>query len=57
MPTPSPGELRRLRLATALGSRLFGVIYVLDEPSAGLRSEIGRTHNCMRVYAPLPSSP
>ena len=35
-PTLSPGELQRLRLATALGSHLFGVIYVLDEPSAGL---------------------
>jgi len=35
-PTLSPGELQRLRLATQLGSQLFGVIYVLDEPSAGL---------------------
>ena len=35
-PTLSPGELQRLRLATQLGSHLFGVIYVLDEPSAGL---------------------
>lgn len=30
------GELQRLRLATQLNSQLFGVIYVLDEPSAGL---------------------
>lgn len=35
-PTLSPGELQRLRLATQLGSHLFGVVYVLDEPSAGL---------------------
>jgi len=32
----SSGELQRLRLATALRSGLFGVVYVLDEPSAGL---------------------
>ncbi|WP_029202398.1 excinuclease ABC subunit UvrA [Ornithinimicrobium pekingense] len=32
----SAGELQRLRLATALRSGLFGVVYVLDEPSAGL---------------------
>jgi excinuclease ABC subunit A len=35
-PTLSSGELQRLRLATQLSSMLFGVIYVLDEPSAGL---------------------
>ncbi|WP_303635540.1 excinuclease ABC subunit UvrA [Stenotrophomonas tuberculopleuritidis] len=35
-PTLSAGELQRLRLATQLGSLLFGVLYVLDEPSAGL---------------------
>jgi len=35
-PTLSPGELQRLRLATQLHSNLFGVVYVLDEPSAGL---------------------
>lgn len=35
-PTLSPGELQRLRLATQLSSELFGVVYVLDEPSAGL---------------------
>ncbi|HEX8831163.1 MAG TPA: hypothetical protein VF705_08370, partial [Longimicrobium sp.] len=32
----SPGELQRLRLATQVRSNLFGVVYVLDEPSAGL---------------------
>ncbi|WP_020654979.1 excinuclease ABC subunit UvrA [Massilia niastensis] len=35
-PTLSPGELQRLRLATQVRSSLFGVVYVLDEPSAGL---------------------
>ncbi len=35
-PTLSGGELQRLRLATQLSSKLFGVAYVLDEPSAGL---------------------
>lgn len=35
-PTLSPGELQRLRLATQIRSQLFGVLYVLDEPSAGL---------------------
>lgn len=32
----SPGELQRVRLAGQLRSGLFGVLYVLDEPSAGL---------------------
>ncbi len=35
-PTLSSGEMQRLRLATTLQSGLFGVVYVLDEPSAGL---------------------
>src|SRR6201986_2922380 len=35
-PTLSPGELQRLRLAAQVRSNLFGVVYVLDEPSAGL---------------------
>ena len=35
-PTLSPGELQRLRLATQVHSNLFGVVYVLDEPCAGL---------------------
>ncbi len=35
-PTLSPGELQRLRLTTQVRSNLFGVVYVLDEPSAGL---------------------
>ena len=35
-PTLSPGEHQRLRLATQVRSNLFGVVYVMDEPSAGL---------------------
>ena len=34
--TLSGGESQRIRLATQIGSRLTGVIYVLDEPSIGL---------------------
>jgi excinuclease ABC subunit A len=34
--TLSGGEAQRIRLATQLGSRLTGVIYVLDEPTIGL---------------------
>jgi excinuclease ABC subunit A len=40
-PTLSPGELQRLRLATQIRSNLFGVVYVLDEPSAGLHPADG----------------
>ncbi|WP_429253045.1 excinuclease ABC subunit A [Paraburkholderia sp. GAS333] len=40
-PTLSSGELQRLRLATQLSSQLFGVVYVLDEPSAGLHPADG----------------
>ncbi len=41
-PTLSPGELQRLRLATQLRSNLFGVVYVLDEPTAGLHPSDGK---------------
>src|SRR5690606_7994281 len=34
--TLSGGELQRIRLATQIGTKLTGVIYVLDEPSIGL---------------------
>ena len=40
-PTLSPGELQRLRLATQVRSNLFGVVYVLDEPTAGLHPADG----------------
>ena len=40
-PTLSPGELQRLLLASQLSSHLFGMVYVLDEPSAGLHPADG----------------
>lgn len=36
--TLAGGEAQRIRLATQIGSRLVGVLYVLDEPSIGLHS-------------------
>jgi excinuclease ABC subunit A len=36
--TLSGGEAQRIQLATSLGSRLVGALYVLDEPSIGLHS-------------------
>src|SRR6476646_4490842 len=36
--TLSGGEAQRIRLATQIGSRLSGVLYVLDEPSIGLHA-------------------
>ena len=50
-PTLSPGELQRLRLATQLHSNLFGVVYVLDEPSAGLHPS--DTESLMRALDSL----
>ena len=40
-PTLSSGELQRVRLATQIHANLFGVLYVLDEPSAGLHPADG----------------
>ncbi len=37
--TLSGGEAQRIRLATQIGSRLVGVLYILDEPSIGLHSK------------------
>ncbi len=37
--TLSGGEAQRIRLATQIGSRLSGVLYVLDEPTIGLHQE------------------
>lgn len=37
--TLSGGEAQRIRLATQIGSRLSGVLYVLDEPSIGLHEK------------------
>ncbi|HEV3232740.1 MAG TPA: excinuclease ABC subunit UvrA [Candidatus Dormibacteraeota bacterium] len=41
-PTLSGGEAQRIRLATQIGSRLMGVLYVLDEPSIGLHQRDNR---------------
>ncbi len=40
--TLSGGEAQRIRLATQVGSRLTGVLYVLDEPSIGLHQRDNR---------------
>lgn len=53
-PTLSPGELQRLRLATQVRSNLFGVVYVLDEPSAGLHP--ADTESLLRALDRLKSS-
>ena len=53
-PSLSPGELQRLRLATQLHSNLFGVVYVLDEPSAGLHP--ADTEALLRALAGLKAA-
>ena len=53
-PTLSPGELQRLRLATQVRSSLFGVVYVLDEPSAGLHP--ADTESLLRALDRLKAS-
>ncbi|MBV8745965.1 MAG: excinuclease ABC subunit UvrA [Xanthobacteraceae bacterium] len=53
-PTLSPGELQRLRLATQVQSNLFGVVYVLDEPSAGLHP--ADTEALLRAFDRLKAS-
>ena len=40
--TLSGGESQRIRLATQIGSRLVGVLYILDEPSIGLHHRDNR---------------
>ena len=40
--TLAGGEAQRIRLATQIGSRLTGVLYILDEPSVGLHSRDNR---------------
>jgi excinuclease ABC subunit A len=53
-PTLSPGELQRLRLATQVHSNLFGVVYVMDEPSAGLHP--ADTEALLRAFQKLKAS-
>lgn len=53
-PSLSPGELQRMRLATQVRSNLFGVVYVLDEPSAGLHP--ADTEALLRAFETLKSS-
>ena len=49
--TLSGGEAQRIQLATSLGSRLVGTLYVLDEPSIGLHSR--DTHRLIRILHDL----
>jgi excinuclease ABC subunit A len=49
--TLSGGEAQRIQLATSLGSRLVGTLYVLDEPSIGLHSR--DTHRLIRILQNL----
>lgn len=45
--TLSGGEAQRIKLATSLGSRLVGTLYVLDEPSIGLHPR--DTHRLIKI--------
>jgi excinuclease ABC subunit A len=45
--TLSGGEAQRIQLATSLGSRLVGTLYVLDEPSIGLHTR--DTHRLINI--------
>jgi excinuclease ABC subunit A len=47
----SGGEAQRIQLATSLGSRLVGTLYVLDEPSIGLHSR--DTHRLIKILHDL----
>jgi excinuclease ABC subunit A len=49
--TLSGGEAQRIQLATSLGSRLVGTLYVLDEPSIGLHSR--DTHRLIKILQDL----
>ena len=46
--TLSGGEAQRIQLATSLGSRLVGTLYVLDEPSIGLHPR--DTHRLIKIH-------
>src|SRR5579872_4368567 len=49
--TLSGGEAQRIQLATSLGSRLVGTLYVLDEPSIGLHAR--DTHRLVKILKDL----
>ena len=49
--TLSGGEAQRIQLATSLGSRLVGTLYVLDEPSIGLHRR--DTHRLIKILHDL----
>jgi excinuclease ABC subunit A len=49
--TLSGGEAQRIQLATSLGSRLVGTLYVLDEPSIGLHPR--DTHRLIKILEDL----
>ena len=49
--TLSGGESQRIRLATQIGSRLVGVLYILDEPSIGLHQR--DNHRLLRTLESL----
>jgi excinuclease ABC subunit A len=49
--TLSGGEAQRIQLASALGSRLVGTLYVLDEPSIGLHPR--DTHRLIKILMDL----
>jgi excinuclease ABC subunit A len=50
----SGGEAQRIRLATQIGSRLVGVLYILDEPSIGLHQrDNGRLLNTLKQLRDL----
>ena len=55
--TLSGGEAQRIRLATQIGSRLTGVLYVLDEPSIGLhQSDNQKLINSLKEMRDLGNS-
>ncbi len=52
--TLSGGEMQRIRLATQVGSKLTGVLYVLDEPSIGLHPrDTGKLINTLKELRDL----
>ncbi len=55
--TLSAGESQRIRLATQLGSKLTGVLYVLDEPTIGLHArDTARLLNTLETIRDLENS-